>query len=175
MEISFDVTRIRLATFQLECESQLWWDWVKASRDIEAMKWGEFHEVFMGKYFSTTARHANALEFLELKQGTMTVLEYVDKFTELARFADEYVAINMAKVRKFEDGLKLSIRGKIVGFLRQDCGLWSRREKLMMHGASMMWVLVRRRGRIRLLLARGSTRISGTGLRLSGPRPSRVI
>ena len=26
----------------------------------------------------------------------------------------------MAKVRKFEDGLKLSIRGKIVGFLLQD-------------------------------------------------------
>ena len=42
------------------------------------------------------------------------------KFTELARFEDDYVATNMAKVRKFEDGLKLSIRGKIVGFLLQD-------------------------------------------------------
>ena len=30
------------------------------------------------------------------------------------------MAIDMAKVRKFEDGLKLSIRGKIVGFLLQD-------------------------------------------------------
>ena len=30
------------------------------------------------------------------------------------------MATNMAKVRKFEDGLKLSIRGKIVGFLQQD-------------------------------------------------------
>ena len=29
----------------------------------------------------------------------------------------------MAKVRKFEDGLKLSIRGKIVGFLLQDMDL----------------------------------------------------
>ena len=42
------------------------------------------------------------------------------KFTELTRFADDYVATDMAKVRKFEDGLKLSIRGKIVGFLLQD-------------------------------------------------------
>ena len=42
------------------------------------------------------------------------------KFVELARFADDYVSTNMAKVRKFEDGLKLSIRGKIVGFLLQD-------------------------------------------------------
>ena len=30
------------------------------------------------------------------------------------------MAIDIAKVRKFEDGLKLSIRGKIVGFLLQD-------------------------------------------------------
>ena len=35
----------------------------------------------------------------------MTVMEYVDKFTELARFADDYVAPDMAKVRKFEDGI----------------------------------------------------------------------
>ena len=74
----------------------------------------------MGKFFPASARHAKAREFLELKQGTMTVLEYVAKFTELARFGDDYVASDMAKVRKFEDGLKLSIRGKIVGLLLQD-------------------------------------------------------
>ena len=50
----------------------------------------------------------------------MTVLEYVAKFTELTRFTDYYVATDMAKVRKFEDGLKLSIQGKIVGLLLQD-------------------------------------------------------
>ena len=50
----------------------------------------------------------------------MTVLEYVAKFTKLAHFADDYVAIDMAKVTKFEDGLKSSIRGKIVGFLLQN-------------------------------------------------------
>ena len=39
------------------------------------------------------------------------------KFIELACFTDDYVAIDMAKVIKFEDGLKLSILGKIVGLL----------------------------------------------------------
>ena len=48
------------------------------------------------------------------------MLEYVAKFTELACFVDDYVATYMAKVRKFEDSLKLSIRGKIVGLLLQD-------------------------------------------------------
>ena len=50
----------------------------------------------------------------------MIVMEYVAKFIELARFADDYVATFMAKVRRFENVLKLSIRGKIVGLRLQD-------------------------------------------------------
>ena len=79
------------------------------------MTWAEFHGLFMSKYFPATARHAKAQEFLELRQGTMTMMEYVARFIELARFADDYVATDMAKVRRVENGLKLSIRGKIVG------------------------------------------------------------
>ena len=74
----------------------------------------------MSKYFPATARHAKAQEFLELRQGTMTVMEYMARFTELARFGDDYVATDMAKVRRFENGLKLSIQGKIVGLRLQD-------------------------------------------------------
>ena len=74
----------------------------------------------MGKYFPDTARHVKAQEFLELKQGTMTVMEYVARFTEQARFADDYVATDMAKVRRFKNGLNLSIRGRNVGLRLHD-------------------------------------------------------
>ena len=84
------------------------------------MTWAEFHALFMGKYFPDIARHAKTQEFLELKQRTMTVLEYVARFMELARFADDYVATDMAKVRRFENGLNLSIQGRIVGLRLQD-------------------------------------------------------
>ena len=50
----------------------------------------------------------------------MTVMEYVARFTELARFSDDYVATDVAKVRRFENGLKLPIRGRIVGLRLQD-------------------------------------------------------
>ena len=120
MEITSDTTRIRLVAFQLEGEAQVWWKWAKTYRDLEAMTWAEFHELFMGKYFLDTARHAKAQEFRELKQGTMTVMDYVARFIELARFTDDYVATDMAKVRRFENGLKLSIRGRIVGLRLQD-------------------------------------------------------
>ena len=56
------------------------------------MTWEEFRELFMGKFFPASTQHAKAQEFLKLKQGTMIVLEYVAKFIELTRFADDYVA-----------------------------------------------------------------------------------
>ena len=120
MEINSNTTRIRLAAFQLEGEARVWWRWARTSRDLEVMTWAEFQELFMGKYFPETARHAKAREFLELKQGAMTVMDYVARFTELARFADDYVATDLAKVRRFENGLKLSIRGRIVGLRLRD-------------------------------------------------------
>ena len=119
-KITSNMTRIRLAAFQLEGEAQVWWNWAKTSRDLEAMTWAEFRKLFMGKYFPDIARHAKAQKFLELKQGTMTVIEYVARFMELARFADDYVPTDMAKVRRFENGLKFSIRGRIVGLRLQD-------------------------------------------------------
>ena len=50
----------------------------------------------------------------------MTVMEYVARFTELARCHDDYVATDRAKVRRFENGLKLFIRGRILGLRLQD-------------------------------------------------------
>ena len=87
---------------------------------LEAMTWADFQELFMGKYFPETVRHAKAQEFLELKQGATTVMDYVARFTELARFTDDYMATNLAKVRRCENGLKLSIRVRIVGLRLQD-------------------------------------------------------
>ena len=50
----------------------------------------------------------------------MTVMDYVARFMELARFTDDYVATDMAKVRRFENGLNLFIRGRIVGLRLRD-------------------------------------------------------
>ena len=57
MEITSDATRIRLAAFQIERESQVWWDWVKTSKNLEAMSWGDFRMLFMSKFFPASARH----------------------------------------------------------------------------------------------------------------------
>ena len=117
----------------------------------------------MLKYFPDTARHAKAQEFLELKQGTMNVMEYVARFTTLARFADDYVATDMAKVRRFENGVKLSIRGRIIGLRLRDMDsmvgtaltIERERERSRMLEALGRRVLVLRKRRVSLLLVRG--------------------
>ena len=163
MGISSDTTRIRLVAFQLEGEAQVWWNWVKTSRDLEPMTWAEFHDIFMGKYFPDIARHAKAQEFLELKQGTMTVMKYVARFTELACFTDDYVATDIAKVKRLENGLKLSIRVRIVGLRLLDMESMvgtalTIGERSRMLGALGMRVLVARRRRVSLLLVRERSR-----------------
>ena len=83
------------------------------------MTWAEFQVLFMGKYFPDTARHEKAQEFRELRQGTRNVIDYVSRFTKLARFAYDFVATDLAKARRFENELRLSIRGRIVGLRLQ--------------------------------------------------------
>ena len=160
IEISSNTTRIRLAAFQLEGEAQVWWNWAKTSRDLEAMTWAEFLELFMGKYFPDTACHAKAHEFLKLKQWMMIVMDYVARFMELARFIDDYVATDMAKVRRFENGLKLSIWGRIVGLRLPDMdsmvgtALTIEREIEDARSTGMQ-VLVAKGRRVSLLLVQG--------------------
>ena len=89
----------------------------------------------------------------------MTILEYMAKFTELACFANDYVATDMTKVMKFEDGLKLSIQGKIVGLFVQDMDFMVRTTMVIERDiddarASGMRVLVEIERRTSFLLAR---------------------
>jgi len=49
-------------------------------------------------------------EFLELKQGSMSVREYLTKFTQLSRYASSDVDTNENKQDYFRDGLNPGIR-----------------------------------------------------------------
>ena len=54
----------------------------------------------------------------------MTMMPYVAKFTELAHFADYYVATDMAKVRNFENELKLFIGARLWDSSYRTWTLW---------------------------------------------------
>lgn len=65
------------------------------------------------KYFSANTQFNKRVEFLSLKQETMTVEEYEEEFYKLSHFAPEMVAIEKTKVDRFVQGLKVGLRGLV--------------------------------------------------------------
>ncbi|MDV3191302.1 MAG: hypothetical protein Q8832_02605, partial [Candidatus Phytoplasma australasiaticum] len=53
---------------------------------------------------------------LELKQGNISVTDYESKFEELSRYVPSYVDTDRKKAKRFQQGLKPWIRGKVAIF-----------------------------------------------------------
>ena len=75
-----------LGSYQLREFYLLWYTQCKDNRPIESfpIEWEEFKETFLGKYFSNERREVNVEEFINLKQGNMSVEEYSLKFSMLS-------------------------------------------------------------------------------------------
>jgi len=61
--------------------------------------WEEFKELFLKKYYPTNIHNQKEAEFLMLKQGSMTLVEYKRKFDELSRFAPELMDTEQKSAR----------------------------------------------------------------------------
>ena len=78
--------------------------------DVRQITWDQFKNCFYTKFFSANLRDAKSQEFLELKQGHMTVEEYDQDFDMLSRFAPELVGNEQARADRFVKGLRDEIR-----------------------------------------------------------------
>nr|KYP34651.1 RNA-directed DNA polymerase isogeny [Cajanus cajan] len=110
---------INYAVFMLVGEAEYWWD--STRRLLEGggiiITWEVFRAKFFEKYFPNDVRRAKEIEFMQLKQGNMTVGEYASKFEELGKYSTFfYHPDERMKCIKFEDGLRPELR-KAVGIL----------------------------------------------------------
>ncbi|WOG99882.1 hypothetical protein DCAR_0519238 [Daucus carota subsp. sativus] len=115
-----DEEKFDYAVSLLQDDAYDWWETVPDS-DAQPPKltWDDFQREFKDKYMPEIYRDEKQREFLNLKQGNMTVAEYEVKFTQLSRYASSMVATERDKCRRFEEGLKYEIRSKItIGELR---------------------------------------------------------
>jgi len=66
---------------------------------------------FRAKFCPVVVQRQKEKELTELKMsGTMIVMQYASKFTELSRFVPEFVSSERLKMRRFEEGLAFYIR-----------------------------------------------------------------
>ncbi|XP_058775081.1 uncharacterized protein LOC131649334 [Vicia villosa] len=88
--------KVRYGTHMLAKEADDWW--LETRRRLEAhgeeITWIAFRMEFLRKYFPEDVRGKKEIEFLELKQGNKSVVEYAAKFGELDKFYQYYDGAN---------------------------------------------------------------------------------
>ena len=73
--------------------------------DDHIVSWEEFRAAFRQDHIPAGLMDIKKQEFFALQQGRRSVVEYVHEFNQLARYAPEEVATDVAKQAKFRRGL----------------------------------------------------------------------
>ncbi|KAK5812033.1 hypothetical protein PVK06_027428 [Gossypium arboreum] len=87
-----------------------WWNTLISVVPREQETWEFFQTEFRKKYISQRFIDQKWKEFLELKQGSMSVTDYERKFVRLSRYARECISSEAVMCKHFEDGLNDDIK-----------------------------------------------------------------
>ncbi|XP_073029381.1 uncharacterized protein [Primulina eburnea] len=101
--------------FLLEGRARKWWRSTSAPivQSQGRVTWAEFRAAFMQLYFPPALRQAKTIELLNLKQGSMSVDAYQQKFFELLPFAPHISGSSEAKYDHFLQGLNQEIFDRV--------------------------------------------------------------
>ena len=106
--------KVQFDMHMLAKEPDDWWINTCQVLDVatEVVTWVVFSREFLRKYFPEDVRGKKEVEFLELKQGNLSVTEYASSFVELAKFHPHYseTTVEFLKFIKFENGLHPEIK-----------------------------------------------------------------
>nr|CAD41297.2 OSJNBa0020J04.2 [Oryza sativa Japonica Group] len=112
-----ETDKVIFAVNQLEGPASDWWDTYKEARENDAGEptWEEFTAAFRENFVPAAVMRMKKNEFRWLRQGNTTVQEYLNKFTQLARYAIGDLADEEEKIDKFIEGLNDELRGPMIG------------------------------------------------------------
>jgi hypothetical protein len=98
--------KVLLASHQLLGPAVDWWDaYVEAHEEPESINWPEFRAAFRAHHVPQGVIKLKKKEFQDLKQGSMSVNEYITKFTQLFHYAPHEVDTDEKKQECFLNGL----------------------------------------------------------------------
>lgn len=83
----YEEHKVICATYMLSGEAEDWWKFASQTLPWEegVIAWDMFKENFLENYFQRDLHKQKAREFLELKEGSMTVGEHASKLNELMK------------------------------------------------------------------------------------------
>ncbi|MQL72510.1 hypothetical protein Taro_004835 [Colocasia esculenta] len=114
-----DEDKVTLATYMLQERADVWWSSLLRTRFEDGavnVAWDAFVRLFRAKFVPEHIQDKMEQEYLSLTQGSMTVLEYEARFSELSKYAPYVIEDERRKTKKFVLGLKPSLRTRLVAF-----------------------------------------------------------
>jgi hypothetical protein len=107
-----DMEKVLYASGQLQGAAQDWWDSFRFGHLANAtpVTWVEFTENFRTYHIPEGLMEVKREEFRSLRQKSMIVSEYRDRFTQLSRYAPNEVANDVDKQCHFLKGLNDDLR-----------------------------------------------------------------
>ncbi|XP_073129392.1 uncharacterized protein [Henckelia pumila] len=105
-----DADRLRCATYMFCDDARVWWNGSKAALNLTTLTWNGFKDVFYGKYFIVSTRTRLTREFLKIRQGNMSMAEYVKKFERGRYFVPMISGDPAEELKHFSEGLNAFIR-----------------------------------------------------------------
>jgi hypothetical protein len=101
-----DREMVLYAAGRLVGQAANWWDaYSTAHPNRQNITWQEFRDNFRTYHIPSRAIKLKQRELLSLRQGSMSMTEYLDKFTHLSRYAPDEVNIDPKRQERFLDGL----------------------------------------------------------------------
>jgi hypothetical protein len=98
--------KVLLASHQLIGPAAKWWDAYKEAHESpESISWPEFRAAFHAHHVPQAVIKLKKKECQDLKQGSMSMNEYVTSFTRLSRYATHDVDTDEKKQEYFLNGL----------------------------------------------------------------------
>ncbi|XP_070025360.1 uncharacterized protein [Nicotiana sylvestris] len=113
---------VSFTTFQLRGAAYEWWRTYELDSPDEAVSptWTQFSDMFLREFIPQSLKDVWHAEFEHLCQGTMTVLEYDIRYTNLARHSPTLVSTVRERVRRFIEGLNPNIGSSMAHKLEID-------------------------------------------------------
>jgi hypothetical protein len=100
-----DEEKVRFAAHLLEGPAASWWDNFQITHPIDGITWEMFQEGFRTAHVSSGVMSLKRREFRNLRQNYRTVSDYIEDFSNLARYAPEDVDTDAKRKERFLDGL----------------------------------------------------------------------
>jgi hypothetical protein len=109
-----DREKVLFATHQLFGTIANWWEtYCNTHTDVDSITWNKFKAHFHNHYVPHDTMKLKK-EFTDLKQGGMTVNEYLNSFIQLSRYATEDINTDEKKQDMFLDELNNDIQFQLL-------------------------------------------------------------